>query len=314
MATSVHHQVTDLRGYLDFVETWSKLARGETIDFSKMPTSWLRTPMKYFDGLHTQAGVPVPPPGYSVLPNPPTDPPSFAASEITYWNFTKQDVEKIKEEFSPIANNFISTPDQWISSGDALASLCWGAITRARRDGSIPRSTMSDSRNERLAMAADGRDRAPRGDMQGSYFGNFNLLISASVLRDDLMLPTPEASSRVALGIRQAIRDQLNPKAVAHKISFYEAPENAKPPGRIIWFGDVVMTNWCRFDLTGPNVDFGWGEPFRATAGGDVYPPGYVRMLQDKNSGDISVLVTIEVPAAEYLRSDSLLRKYGTLI
>jgi len=76
----------------------------------------------------------------------------------------------------------------------------------------------------------------------------------------------------------------------------------------------VIMTNWCRFDLAGANVDFGWGKPFRATAGGDVYPPGYVRMLQDKNSGDISVLVTIEVPAAKYLKSDSLLRKYGTLI
>lgn len=313
MAASIHHQVTDLRGYLDFVETWSKLARGEIIDFSKMPTSWLRTPMKYFDGLHTQTGMPAPPPGYSVLPNPSIHPLSFATSEITYWRFSKQDVEKIKDEFSPMTNN-ISTPDQWISSGDALASLCWGAITRARRDGSIPRSTRSDSRNENLTMAADGRDRAPRGDMQGSYFGNFNLPTTVSVLRDDLMLPTPEASARVALGIRQAIRDQLNPKAIAHKISFCEAPENTKLLGRIISSGDVIMTNWCRFDLAGPNVDFGWGKPFRATGGGDVYPPGFVRMLQDKNSGDISVLVTIDVPAAEYLKSDSLLRKYGTLI
>jgi hypothetical protein len=37
MAASIHHQVTDLRGYLDFVEIWAKLARGEAIDFAKYP-------------------------------------------------------------------------------------------------------------------------------------------------------------------------------------------------------------------------------------------------------------------------------------
>jgi hypothetical protein len=173
---------------------------------------------------------------------------------------------------------------------------------------------MSDPQNDRLAMAADGRERAPREDMMGSYFGNFNLLITFLVPRDDLLLPTPEAGSRVALAVRQAIGDQLNPKAVAHKIAFYEAAENTKPAGRIIWFGDVIMTNWCKFDLAGPKVDFGWGTPFRATAGGDVYPPGYVRILQDKSSGDILVLVTVEAPAAKYLKSDPLLKRYGILV
>ena len=304
MAASIHHQLTDLRGYLDFVETWATLARGEAIDFAKVPTDWLHTPMKYFDRLYSEAGVPPPPPGYSVLPHSPTVPPTFAPSEVTYWNFKKQDIERLKKEFSSLDK---SASDEWISSGDALASLCWGAVTRARKDSGIPRSSVSDSENDRLAMAADGRARAPRGDMFGSYYGNFNLLITFLVPRDDLLLPTAEAGSRVALAIRQAIGDQLNAKAVAHKIAFYEAVENTKLAGRIIWYGDVVMTNWCKFDLAGPNVDFGWGKPFRATAGGNVYPPGFVRMLQDKSSGDVRVLVTIEVPAVKYLMDDPLL-------
>jgi len=307
MAASIHHQVTDLRGYLDFVEIWATLARGQAIDFSKVPTDWLHTPMNYFDGLYTQAGVAPPPPGYSVLLSPPTDLPSFAASEITYWKFTKQDIEKLKNEFSPSD----SASDLWISSGDAIASLCWGAVARARKDGDIPRSPMSDPQNDRLAMAADGRDRAPCRNMIGAYYGNFNLLITFLAPRDDLLLPTAEAGSRIALAIRQAIHDQLNPKSIAHKIAFYEATENT---GRIIWFGDVIMTNWCKFDLAGPNVDFGWGKPFRATAGGDVYPPGYVRIMQDKSSGDVLVLVTVEVPAARYLKADPLLRRYGVLV
>jgi hypothetical protein len=263
--------------------------------------------MKYFDGLYTYTGVPPsPPPGYAVLPNPPTEPPAFAASAITYWKFTKEDVEKLKNEFSPT-----NSCSQWISSGDALASLCWGAISRARKDGGIPPGPTSDPQHERLAMAADGRERAPRRDMVGAYHGNFNLLISVVVPRDDVLSPTPEAGAQVALGIREAIGEQLHPRAVAHKIAFYEAAENAQ---RIMWFADVIMTNWCKFDLAGPNMDFGWGQPFRATAGGDVFPPGFVRMLQTQSSGDVLVLITVEVPAVEYLKSDLLLRRYGTMI
>lgn len=220
----------------------------------------------------------------------------------------KQGLEKLKNEFSPSAS------DQWISSGDALASLCWGAITRARKDAGIPRSPKSDPQCEALAMAADGRERAPHRNMIGSYYGNFNLLINVLVPRDDLLLPTAEAGSRVALAVRQAIGDQLNPKAIAHKIGFYEAAEKTKPAVRISWFGDVIMTNWCKFDLAGPTLDFGWGKPFRATAGGDDYLPGFVRMVQDKDSGDVMTLVTVEPPAAEYLKADPLLRRYGILV
>ena len=118
MAASIHHQLTDLRGYLDFVETWATLARGEAIDFAKVLTDWLHTPMKYFDGLYSETGAY--PSGYSVLPHSPTEPPAFAPSEVTYWNFKKQDIERLKKEFSSLAS------DEWISSDDALASLCWG--------------------------------------------------------------------------------------------------------------------------------------------------------------------------------------------
>jgi len=152
--------------------------------------------------------------------------------------------------------------------------------------------------------------------MSKTYFGNFNVLITFPALRSDLLLPTSDAGSRVALRVRESISEQLRAEEIAHKIAFYEAPENAKPVGRIIWFGDVIMTNWCKFDLAGPELDMGrgMGKPSHATAGGDVYPPGYVRMLQDKTSGDIVILVTVEVPAAEYLQSDPLLKRYGTLV
>ncbi|KAF4610494.1 hypothetical protein D9613_006576 [Agrocybe pediades] len=305
---SLNHQVADLAGYLDFVHLWATLARGEAVDFSSVPKDWQRTPKRFFEGLYTEQGVPNPPPGYMVLPKPPTESPTFAESAISYWRFTQDDIKRLKNNFSP--------PTNWISSGDALAALCWGAITRARNAAGIARSPLSDPDNEKLAMAADGRQRAPDDAMKGSYYGNFNLLIILPVPRSDLLLATPEAGSRAALRIRQAIGKQLQPKEIAHKIAFYEAPENAKPSGRIIWFGDVIMTNWCKFDLVGPKLDMGpgMGKPFHATAGGVIYPPGYVRMLQEGPSGDVVILVTVEVPAAEHLFADALMTKYAKMV
>ena len=160
-------------------------------------------------------------------------------------------------------------------------------------------------------MAADGRGRAPQGNMLGRYFGNFNLLPSATVSHSDLISLTSESASRVALEIRNAINIQLSPEAIADKISFFEAPQNT---GLISWSADVVMTNWCRFDLQGPKLDFGWGKPFFATAGGGTYPPGYIRLMQEKSSGDITVMMSVEQVGGDGLKADMMLNKYARLV
>jgi hypothetical protein len=75
------------------------------------------------------------------------------------------------------------------------------------------------------------------------------------------------------------------------------------------------LTNWCRFDLQGPKFDFGWGKPFCATAGsGGLFPSGYVMLMQEKSSGDIFVMMTVEQEGADGLKADSLLNKYATLV
>ena len=44
VAASIIHLVTDLRGFLDFLEIWAQLARGETIDLTRIPDDWSHTP------------------------------------------------------------------------------------------------------------------------------------------------------------------------------------------------------------------------------------------------------------------------------
>lgn len=321
VATSINHLVVDLSGYLDFLEVWAALARDETIDCTKIPNDWSHTPGRFFSGLNRTSTVPTPPPGYKVLSGPPADVPPFSPAEITRWKFTKSAVERLKTHFSPSASNEQNKSDRWISSGDALAALCAGVIVRARKNANLPRSQVFggssfESQTETIAMAADGRDRSPQGNMLNrQYFGNFNVLPSVTVSRSDLLSLTCESASRVALNIRNALKLQLTPEAIADKISFMENVLSKDPPGRIAWSADVVMTNWCRFDLEGSKFGFGWGKPFYATGSpGNILPPGYVLFMQNHSSGDVLIMITVEKEAVEGLKADSLLNQYAMLM
>ncbi|KAI9487828.1 MAG: transferase [Benjaminiella poitrasii] len=317
VATSINHEITDLCGYLDFLKLWAKLAREKTIDFTEIPADWSRTPGRFFSDLNTSTTLSTPPPPFKVISTPMVGPPPYLTvpSEVTRWRFTKNAIERLKNDFSPSK----SEPNVWISSGDALASLLCGIITRARENTNIARlegRSSLESQVETVAMAADGRERSPHKRMSnGQYFGNFNTLWGTTISRSDLLSPTCESASRVALTIRQALNSQLSSEAVASKISFFENPQNNKPFGYITWSADIILTNWCRFDLQGPEYDFGWGKPFLATNGsGSVFPPGYCLMTQEKDTGVISVLMTIEREGLDVLKNDSLLNKYATLI
>ncbi|KAG0049993.1 hypothetical protein BGZ83_005200 [Gryganskiella cystojenkinii] len=316
VASSLHHQVADLRGFLDFLELWSGLCRNEPVDFTRIPDDWTRTPGRFFSELMPKSGGLIsPPPPFTLLDTPQLAPPAFlmAPSVVTNWKITKDAMEQMKKDFSP------PSADLWISSGDALAAILAGTITRARQGANVRRlegrSTV-ESGIESIAMAADGRERSPKRDMAGGhYFGNFNNLWSLTVSREDLNTATGEAAGRVALAIRSGLDTQLSAEAVAKRVAFFDQPEINHPPGRVAWSADVILTNWCRFDLKGPKLDMGWGHPFEATSGGaTVFPPAYCLMYQDKATGDTFVLMTIEQEGETLLKSDPLMTTYGSLI
>ncbi|KAF9913892.1 hypothetical protein BX616_009380, partial [Lobosporangium transversale] len=234
--------------------------------------------------------------------------PSFASR----WKFTKSSLEQLKSDLSPASG------DMWISTGDAMASLISSVITRAREKTNVERlggRSSSESQIEHLAMVANVRERAPQKNMSKQYFGNFYILWDVTIPRSDLLSPTCEAASRIAVAIRTALNVQLSSEAIANEIAFFEDPRNTKLPNRIVWKSDIVLTNWCQFDLKGPKLDFGWGEAFDAAGGtGGFYPPGYSMLIQDKNSGDIFAMLAVEIAGAEELKADPLLNKYATML
>lgn len=309
----MHHQVTDLRGFVDFLEVWAQIARGEIPDCSKIPDDWSHTPGRFFAAAtSSDVSMPTPPPPFAVLPAPLDALPSLPPSAITRWKFTPDAVARLKCDLSP---SHSAMHGLWISSGDALCALLWGAVARARDTANVSRQQVSgDDQTEVLALAADGRGRAPQGDIGGRYFGNLNALCAAKAPRLDLLSATSGSASRVALGIRNALNVQLAPEAVASKISFFEDPANTEPPGRIVFAADVVGTNWCQAHLESTKFDFGWGKPFAATSGGGPLPAGFFRLLQGVDSGDITVTLTIEEEAAHALKRDVLLNQYADLV
>ncbi|KAF9278581.1 hypothetical protein BGZ88_000467 [Linnemannia elongata] len=319
VASSFNHQVADLRGFLDFLELWAQLSRGEPADFTKIPDDWERTPGRFFSDLIKQLeGVSLPaPPPFVLLDIPATGPSAYllAPSVVTNWKITKSSMAQLKRDLSPPAGSGL-----WISSGDALSALVSGAVARARQDSKVARlegRSSEESEVEKIAMAADGRERAPKGDMAGGhYLGNFNNLWSLTIPRSDLSTPTAESASRVALAIRSNLEIQLSAESVAKRIAFFDSPAVNDTPGRVGWAADIVLTNWCRFDLKGPKLRFGWGEkPFMATSGGGtVYPPAYSLMTEDKETGDVFLLLTVEKDGEGALVGDVLLNKCATLV
>ncbi|KAG2194868.1 hypothetical protein INT47_002662 [Mucor saturninus] len=311
VASSINHQITDLCGYLDFLKLWSKLARGEAADFTKIPTSWFHNPGRFFSEADNYTSG-NPPPPFEVHSAPLTGPQALllATSNFTRWKITKSSLQRLKQDLSP------SAPEKWISSGDALVAIISGAITRARESKKVKRlegRSPEESQIEAISMAADGRERAPEGNMaEGQYFGNFNVLLSSEVCRSDLLSSTNEAASRVALAIRNTLNAELSPEAVKSKISFFEDPKNIEPPGRISWTVDVIFTNWCKFDLKSKDYDLGWGKPFLATDGaGCIFPPGYCLLTKDYDTSDIFMLITVEEEAADKLIRDLMLNVYA---
>lgn len=247
----MNHQIADLRGFLDFLQVWANIARDEHGVMERLPDDWTRTPGRFFKGLNTTQDPPPPPP-FQMLDTPVTGPPAYllVPSQVTRWELTRESMARMKQDLSPSDNN------EWISTGDALAALLSGAVARAREQAKVPRlegRSTEASGVEKIAMAADGRDRCPEHNMAGGkYFGNFNNLWSVSIPRNDLLTPTHQAAGRVALAVRKGLQAALAPEAVADRIAFFEHPRNTHPPGRIYWSADIILTNWCRFDLKGP--------------------------------------------------------------
>ncbi|KAI8059477.1 transferase [Gongronella butleri] len=318
IASSMNHLVCDLQGFLDFVELWARLTRGEQVDYTKIPDDWTRTPQRFFA---PHSGKLMVPPGIMVGDSSQdTVQVAPAPSTTTRWHVPAAKVAQLKRDLAP------DDDEMWISTSDALTVLISGAVTRARETSKVERQTgqvgftrrtPADHSVETIVIVADIREQALRGDMaNGRYFGNACIALVVPVSRADLMSPTATAASRAAVAIRNHIKQRLSQKEISGHLAFLENP-GILVPGRTFCVTDIFVSNWCKFDLDGPKLDFGWGKPSHYTDGNGTetsLPPAISLIRQKKDSGDVFMLITVEVPGADALKNDPLLTKYGELL
>jgi len=320
VACSCHHFAADMQSYLDFLEVWATIVRNETaFDQSKLPKTFEHQPEHFFDNVKPNAPPTEIPRGFVVLPSPPQGPPPSPKAAVTIWHFTADTAEQLKRACSPSKES-----GEWISTGDVMSGILFGAITRAREAISYPRNSLSgrssaESGTESLTMTADGRERSPNKCMtNGAYFGNFQVINAVTVPRTTLTSTSLENLATVALAIRTNLHQQVNPESIKAKLGFFNNPDFAKPPGRILMSADVSMSSWCKFNFTGPEFSFGetllGGRPYKTTYGGGVLQPGAGVLIKDYDTGTITMILSVEAECQEIIKGDVVLNKYAKLM
>ncbi|KAE9398277.1 hypothetical protein BT96DRAFT_995038 [Gymnopus androsaceus JB14] len=312
MITSMHHYAADLTSYMDFIDAWAQLSRGEDLaTYSSL--SWTRN----FNNLSPPAAVPSTIPGIMILSpssGPPPIPTEFRQGDGLRWFISDTNLAKLKADCMDLVKK--KQVNSWLSSSDALTALMWGAMTRAQHaiSNNIDPTRTVDSMN----LAVNGRERIPGlGPLEAGgpsrYFGNLNLFLMVYTPRVDLLEASLGAMSRVALAIRKTLHDNTTPEAIAARVAFIEAQVEAKKQ-MLVELGDCMTTSWSKYDMT--SFDFGLGldvQSVGTTIGTKAtYPTGMIHIT--RASGGLIVTTIMKKEADELLKMDSVLTRYAQAI
>ncbi|KAI9499138.1 hypothetical protein BDB00DRAFT_866627 [Zychaea mexicana] len=225
------------------------VASSLAVESLKVPHDWCRIPHRVFPSL-PQGEPTTTPPAFAPLS-------SSAASGLdrflapykaTRWRNFKNALATLKADLSPPV---ISC--QWISSGNAVTSLVFGAKIKT----------------ETLVLPYRTRYRLPEAkeDLEGqhdggNYFGNLYNLCRSTVA-DLLSSAVEEGAARDAFAIRADLNAQLTPEAITNQIAFFKDNRATRSPDiEIASTADFLVSNLCRLDLQGSELNFGWENSF----------------------------------------------------
>ncbi|KAE9398278.1 hypothetical protein BT96DRAFT_920938 [Gymnopus androsaceus JB14] len=309
MIAAMHHFAADLTSYMDFIGAWAQLSRGEDLPTAYSSLLWSRN----LD-LSPPAVVPSTIPGITSLSPSPVPLPVFRQGDGLSWFVSDANVAKLKADCMALVKK--KQVNSWISSSDALTALTWGAMTRAQNYVlDIPGHTRTVGS---LALSVNGRERIPglgpsEAGGPSRYFGNLNLFLTVYTPRADLLEANMEATSRVALAIRQTLQDGTTPEVIAARVAFLEAQAEAKEQ---VFFesSDCMTSSWSKYDMT--SFDFGLGPDVQSvgtTIGTKAaFPAGMIFIT--RGSGGLIVATTTEKEADELLKVDPVLTRYAEVV
>lgn len=210
-----------------------------------VPKDWSRKPLKYFDTpLSPVSSLPLLDviPGITVLPQnqpPPPLPPPEPIDVVQIYTTTHR-LAQIKNAINS------SAPSPNVTTFQVLSALLWQATAR------VALCHLPDDEVINLGLAVNGRERAPtRAMVQNRYYGNFNPAVCVSLQRGLLVNAD---TAVIAIAIKQALKEQLEPEFIARKVKTLESIDRR----RLLSNTRCQFTSWPKDLMIGEDLNFGF--------------------------------------------------------
>jgi len=265
VGTGMHHVTMDGAGAIQFIRTWTALARGESPSWSPFHD---RTLLRARSPPHVPFEHPVYSPAYlNGSPRP------FVTRVYTVPPKLLAD---IRSRCAPGASTYC-----------AVTAHLWRAMCVAR--------ALPADGETRLRVPANIRQRL-RPPLPATYFGN-------AIVRDLVVARVEDVLARPLGFVAQAIRDAVDrvDDAYVRSVVNYLEVESEKGSqaarGQLMPESDLWVVSWLGMPMY--DADFGWGTP-RFVAPAQMFGSGTAYVTQRANKDDgIAVLFALE---PEYLQ------------
>ena len=283
VGVAVCRGVIDGTGGMRFINTWAKLARGETLDPSELPChdrtllNSRRFMHSGFHDDHSEFGTPPPWLGRKGVGD--------TRVVVEAVHLTSEQVKKLKME--AMTNNNVASGEGAIrpfSTFEVIAGHVWRSVSKARYEGNSDQPT-------RLSTLVNCRNRL-RPPLPAIYVGNaaFPTVTPTCSFGDLMQKPVSFAAEKV----KEAI-ERVNDEFVRSALDYIASAEdmnlvryNFHYPAKSVHMGpskgnpNLFVVSWMNFSYKDAN--FGWGEPF-------YFGPGYMdaegkAFILNKANGD----------------------------
>ncbi|CAN0862726.1 Shikimate O-hydroxycinnamoyltransferase [Linum grandiflorum] len=276
LGVGVQHQVSDGFSSLHFINTWSEMCRGLTLN---IPPSIDRT--------HLCARDP-PRPRFQHIEYQPSPPmqlktPNLATAEAVTCRIFKLTKDKINALKTKSKSEQAKTPSNTVSysSYEVLAGHIWRCVSQARG--------LSGDQETKLYIATDGRSRL-RPCLPQGYFGNVIFTTTPVALVGELLnRPTWLVAGRIHDALTRMddeyLRSALDYLHVQPDLSsLTKGAHTFKCP-------NLGITSWARLPVH--DADFGWGRPVFMGPGAVPFEGLSFLLPSPTNDGSMSLVISL---------------------
>ncbi|XP_058768646.1 hydroxycinnamoyl-CoA:piscidic acid hydroxycinnamoyltransferase-like [Vicia villosa] len=289
------HPLSDGAGFSNFLNSWAKKARGETLNSNEIPfldrklLKFLHTPLEpLFEHIELK-----PPPLILGRSDANIERKKSITAELL--KLTAEEVEKLKKK----ANEFgIPKGSRPYSSFEAISAHIWKSASKAR--------DLEENQQSVVRFNVEIRNRISP-NLSKNYYGNALIQTSAKGFTGEI---TSKPLSYVAMKIREA-NELITNEYIRSQIDVIRGFEHLDDARRLFiggegknatYFGNpnLRITSWLNFPAY--KVDFGWGKPFYFGIGHVSPDDRGIILLSPDGDGSVIVCMHFQVDLMELFK------------